>query len=116
MDKSIFDESPLSVRDFIEWLKSVPDDLIFDARRPQGGLLALFFKAKLGDRFFTAQLGYAVIHRKEHEYGATWAARVADFELQLATSNRSFPSAADQVLAKVGDIRDRLLALLSEFG
>ncbi len=120
MDKSIFDESPLSARDFVGWLKSVSDGLVFDARRPQGCLLALFFKAKLGDRFFTAQFTYAVIDRKERQYGATWAARVADCESRLANDHRdprrAAPSADDKVELRVGDIRDRLLALLSEFG
>lgn len=119
MERSIFDESPLTSRDFIEWLEKADPDLVFDARRPQGCLLALFLKAQIGERFFTTQQTSAVIDRHEHSYGSTWAAQVAGFELQLATSSSRVgraPSAADIVLVRVGDIRNRLLDLLSEFG
>ena len=119
MEKSIFDESPVTSRDFIEWLEKADPDLVFDARRPQGCLLALFLKAQFGERFFTAQQTYAVIDSVDHPYGSTWAAQVAEFELQLANGHARVgcaPSAADIVLVRVGHIRSRLLALLSEFG
>lgn len=119
MERSIFDESPLTSRDFIDWLKKTDPGLVFDARRPQGCLLALFLKAQIGERFFTAQQTYAVIDRNNHLYGPTWAAQVAGFELQLANGSSRVsraPSAADIVLVRVGDIRNRLLVLLSEFG
>jgi len=119
MEKSIFDESPLTSRDFIKWLEKADPDLVFDARRPQGCLLALFLKAQFGERFFTAQQTYAVIDRRDHAYGSTWAAQVAEFELLAANGHARVgraPSVADRVLVRVGDIRNRLIVLLSEFG
>ena len=93
-----------------------PNETTFNALRPQGCLLALFFAAQLVEQT-TAQLNYAVIDGVEHPYGTTWAARVAAFELQLAQEGSEFrraaPSAADNVLVRVGDMRDRLLTLLS---
>lgn len=119
MEGSIFNKKPLTARDFIDWLKTVEPDVIFDVLRPQGCLLALFFKAQLGGRFFTAQQTYAVIDGQNHPYGVTWVKQVADVERQFIGGSGRFGlpvSAAASVPVRVGTIRGRLIAILSEFG